>query len=177
MLDYLLHFWATPPASLELTCPPPPDGQTASPLGFYDDVSVRAAYSMASLESAVLVLLLILACYMWTRQAGGPRFARRWWVFLAVAIVGTGVVTWLSLTYAPVTALAGSCETNPDAFRVALPAGRVIERALAGLVWGALAFVLGSLIMTRSIGRFPGYWNGFFHNRGTPWPRIFSFGK
>lgn len=176
MWQYLLHLWATPPVSLELTCPPPPDGQTANPVGFYDDVSVANAYMMASMEAAAIVLLLVLACYLWTRQAGGPRFAKRWLLFLAGAIVFSGVVSWVSLTYAPVTALAGSCETNPDAFRVALPAARVLQRALAGLVWGGLAFFLLSLLLTRTVGRFASLRNGFFHNRGIPWPRIISVG-
>src|SRR3712207_5324700 len=105
MWDFLLHLWAKPPANLPLTCPPPADGQIANPVGYYDDVSVRAAYNMASLETAALVLVLILICYLWTRQAGGPRFKTRWWIFFVISVVGAGALTWLSLTYATVTAI------------------------------------------------------------------------
>jgi hypothetical protein len=53
---------------------------------------------------------------------------------------------------------------------VDIPASLLMDRMFAGLVWGALAFLLLSLLATRVLGlsRLAG---GFFHYRGCPWPR------
>lgn len=174
MWNYLLHLWAIPPRDLQLQCPPAPDGQPAGPGGFFDDLSVAQAYSVAALASILLVLGVTIACYMVRQKGGGRSFDRRWWTSLAIAAVLSAFGAWLGLTVTPVTALANSCETNRAAFEVALPSARVLERTIAGLVWGVLAFFASSLVLTRTVGYLPGLWNGFYHNRGTPWPRLFS---
>ena len=68
------------------------------------------------------------------------------------------------------SALAGSCVTNPNPFPVTLPWSEILERGASGAVWSLLAFVVLSLLLTRTIGWLP-QGGGFFHNRGCPWPR------
>jgi hypothetical protein len=172
MWKYLVHLWATPPSSLSLNCPPPPDGQTPDPLGFYDFDSVTAAFNAAAVVSAAIVVLAVVICYWFTSATLGPRFVRRWWIALATAALLTPVSVWVVLRRAPTTALAGSCETSPDAFSVILPFGTMLSRSLAGMLWAILAVVLLSSLLTATIGRIPHVRNGFFHNRGWPWPRI-----
>jgi uncharacterized membrane protein len=177
VVQYLLHLWAVPPTRLSLACPAPPAGQTANPVGYFDDVSVHAAFQLTAAYSIVAVLLVIGICYMATNRSTGPSFDRRWLLFLGISALVCGLGAFGLLSTAHTTAMAQSCETNPEAFAVALPLGLVIARSVAGLLWGALAFVLGSVALTRTAGRAPMMWNGFFHNRGTPWPRLTPFGK
>jgi hypothetical protein len=42
------------------------------------------------------------------------------------------------------------------------------------LVWAALAFIAFSWLCTFTVGRWAALHNGFFHNRGWPWPRVLS---
>lgn len=178
MPDFLLHLWAAPPERLALACPPGAPGQTTNPTGFFDDRTVRAAYTLVSIESMVLVLAFVLICYLLTRSSTGPRFTRRWLACWAGAAVLAGVVAWGQLHYAPgTTAEVNTCEANPAAFAVALPGAYAITRATAALVWALLAYPLLSLLLTQTAGRVPGLHNGFFQNRGTPWPRLLSSSK
>lgn len=172
MWDYVLHLWARPPVSLALSCPPAPAGTTANAFGTFDDRTVRAVFTLVSTESAAIVVVLVLACYLVGHVSTGPRFTFRWLVLWVVTAVACGGVAWLQLAQASTTALAGSCESNPSAFPVALPFPTVLDRALAAAVWGAIAYPLVSLLLTNTVGRVPALWNGFFHNRGTPWPRL-----
>lgn len=173
MWDYLLNLWATPPATLALACPPAAPGQTTNPTGVFDERTVRAAYQVVSGESFLIVLALVLGCYLLTRASTGPRFTRHWLVCWAGAIVLAGAATWLQLHYAPnTTAALQTCESNPVAFPVPLPGAYVFARTMAALAWAAMVYPLLSLLLTQTVGRVPGMRNGFFHNRGTPWPRL-----
>lgn len=176
MPNYLLHLWSVPPADLPLTCPPPPPGEPADPTGFFDPATVHGAYSAAGWASLLLVLALVCLCYLWTSGSLGPRFMRRWVLFLALSGAAALGVAVLVLRTWPTRALAGSCETNPEPFLAALPWSEVLGRGLAGAVWGVLVFALLSLVLTRTAGLFP--WSrGLFHHRGCPYPRLSPFGE
>lgn len=173
MWDHLLHLWATPPATLALACPPGAPGQTTNPSGIFDERTIRAAYGLVSAESFAVVLVLVVGCYMLTRASTGPRFTRQWMACWGVAALLAAVVTWAQLHFAPgTTAEVQTCESNPAAFPVPLPGGFVFARTMAALVWAALVYPLLSVLLTQTAGRVPGMRNGFFHNRGTPWPRL-----
>lgn len=172
MWDYVVHLWARPPVSLALSCPPAPAGTTANPFGTFDDQTVRAAFTLVGVESAAIVLAIVLACYLAGRVSTGPRFTFRWVVLWLVAAALCAGVAWLQLANAPTTALAGSCESDPSAFPAALPFATVVNRALAAAAWALLAYPFVSVLLTNTVGRVPALWNGFFHNRGTPWPRL-----
>jgi hypothetical protein len=173
MWDYLLHLWATPPATLALACPPGAPGQTTNPAGIFDERTIRAAYGLVSGESLLIVLACVFGCYMLTRASTGPRFTRQWLAWWGASVVLTGAVVWAQLHFAPgTTAEVQTCESNPAAFPVPLPGGYVFARTAAALVWAAIAYALFSVLLTQTAGRVPGVRNGFFHNRGTPWPRL-----
>ena len=174
MWKYLLHLWAVPPTTITLVCPPPAAGQPADPQGFYDYATVAVAYDRVALVSLIIVVLGVVACYQATQASLGPRFVKRWWTALGSSALLVLVSTWLLLITAPTRAMAESCSTNPSTFPIELPASLVLERAIAGLVWTALAFVILSLLLTALLGRIAGAKNGFFHNRGCPWPRFTS---
>ena len=172
MWQFLLHLWQAAPADLPLVCPDPAAGQPADPQGFYDFASIAPAFHLAAIASAFVVVFVVVVCYQFTRTSLGERFVKRWWVsVIASGLLCLGVV-WLSLATFPTTALAGSCSTNPGAFPIALPTSLVISRAMAGLVWGLVAFALLSSAATAVLGRFPHRSNGFFHHRGCPLPRF-----
>ena len=171
MPPFLIDLWAVP-HDIPLACPPPPAGQPSDPSGFYDLTTVSSAFSAAGLASFVSVLIMLIVIYQFTRVSLGPRFVWRWWIGLIVTALLCGVVTALILQAAPTTALAGSCETSPDAFLIRLPTDVILDRSLAGAVWGLVAFTLFSLVATATLGRVPATRNGFFHNRGCPWPRF-----
>lgn len=171
MFDYLLHLWAPPPTDLQLICPPPPPGDPPDLAGFFDPSTVATAYSAAGLASGVVVLLLAFVCFQFTSYTTGPRFTKRYVLFWLVCGVLCFLVPLAILRAAETLALAGTCDTNPEPFAQALPWNVIIGRGVAGLVWGALMFFVVTLLLTRTAGRFP--WSGgFFHNRGTPWPRL-----
>jgi hypothetical protein len=172
MWKYLLHLWAKPPLDLPLTCPAPAAGQPPDLSGAFDPDSVVAAFQNVSIVSALIVLLLVLACYQMTRSSLGRTFVIRWWVFVGFAAGLCALAAFALLTLAPTRALEGSCDTNPTAFVAALPGSIVLARSIAGLVWAFPAFAIMSLILTQTAGRFPSLRNGFFHNRGCPWPRF-----
>ena len=173
MWDYLLHLWATPPATLALACPPGAPGQTTNPSGVFDERTIRAAYGLVAGESFLIVLAAVLGCYLLTRASTGPRFTRQWLAWWAGAVAVAGLATWAQLHFAPgTTAEVGTCESNPAAFPVALPGAWVFARTMAALAWAALVYPLLSVLLTQTAGRVPGTRNGFFHNRGTPWPRL-----
>lgn len=172
MWKYFIHLWAPPPASLPLNCPPPPDGQIPDPLGFFDYMTVSAAFNTAATVSAAIAIAAVVICYAMTSTTLGPRFVRRWWITLGLTALVTFGAVWLILQRAPTTALAGSCELSPDAFAATLPLGVILSRSLAGLVWSMLAVFLLSSVLTLTLGRIAHARNGFFHNRGWPWPRI-----
>lgn len=175
MWDYLLHLWATPPATLALACPPGAPGQTTNPTGTFDERTIRAAYTVVSAESFLAVLLFVLGCYLLTRASTGRRFSRQWAACWAGAVVAAGLAAWWKLHYAPgTTAEVQTCESNPAAFPVPLPGGYVVARTAAACVWALLVYPLLSLLLTQTVGRVPGVRNGFFHNRGTPWPRLLT---
>jgi fumarate reductase subunit C len=178
MWDLFLHLWAAPPTQLSLTCPAGAPGQTTNPTGNFDERTVQAAYSIVATESFVVVLLLVVACYGVTRMSSGPRFTRRWLGFWCASVVLVAAVVGLQLHLAPgTTAEVNSCESNPAAFPVPLPMATVMLRTLAGGAWAAFAFPLLSVVLTQTFGRWATLGNGFFHNRGTPWPRLLSSPK
>lgn len=177
VLDYLVHLWAVPPVGLQLPCPAAAAGQTTNLFGSFDDNSVRAAFATAGAWSAIVVAAMIFGCYFLTRKSSGPGFDKRWVVFGLFASALCFVVAYGALHFAHTTAMAQSCESNPSAFAWPLPAGVVMSRAIAGLVWGALAFFVLSIVMTAVAGWYPSMRNGFYHNRGTPWPRLLTGGK
>ena len=175
MWQSVLHLWASPPENVSLACPPFPTGE-AVPNGFFDPTPVAAAYQWAALATGVLVLLAVLACYLLDRRSLSRRFVWRWWTVLGASSV-LGALVPLAMLYlvVPQHALAGTCATNPLPFPATFPLGLALNRALAGFVWSALAFVLLSLLLTRAAGWHPAA-GGFFHNRGCPLPRINPFG-
>jgi hypothetical protein len=172
MFEYLLHLWSPPPRDLPLSCPPPADGQQADPSGFYDASTVHAAFDATWTASLLSVLVLLLVCYLATSQTTGRSFGMRWILCLAVSVVLGFVAPFAVLTLYPTHALAGSCETNPEPFALALPTWLVLARSVAGAVWGPLAFFVLSLGATKSIG-LSDKSGGFFHNRGVPHPWFF----
>lgn len=146
------------------------------PNGFFDPAPVVAAYQWTALATGLLVLAAVLACYLLDRRSLSRRFVWRWWAVLGAASVAGALVPLVMLyLIVPQQALAGTCETNPLAFIETFPLADALNRALAGFVWSALAFVLLSLLLTRAAGWHPAA-GGFFHNRGCPWPRINPFG-
>jgi hypothetical protein len=109
--------------------------------------------------------------YFATTGSLSPRFVKRWWIFLAIAAVACFATAAIVLRGYPTHAMLGSCTTNPTGFAKNLPWDRVWLRAVAGLVWGALAFGLLSIVLTRTVGRWHGA-KGLFHFRGCPLPRF-----
>jgi cytochrome bd-type quinol oxidase subunit 2 len=145
--------------------------------GTFDDTTVRAAFDSAAGWSAAAVVVVILVCYIATRKSSGPRFDRRWLFSGIVAVVLCGIASYASLHFANTTAMAQSCGSDPNAFPWPLPGSVVSNRTVAGLLWGALAFIVGSIVFTAAFGWYPSMKNGFYHNRGTPWPRMLTGGK
>ena len=171
MWQYLLNLWATPPVNLELACPVSPSGAATNVTGYFDNASVVDGYTLAAAASAAVIALGVCACYLLTRKTLGPGFKTRWLVFLIGSGLLSGVAAFFVLQNAPTHALAGTCESNPAPFAVALPMSKIMIRSVAGAVWGWLAFILLAWACTFTIGRWAGLHNGFFHNRGWPWPR------
>jgi hypothetical protein len=171
MENYFLHLWAPPPESLQLTCPAPPPGVAEDPVGFFAPESVDAAFSLAGYGSAGLVVVMVLLTYLATSGSLSPRFVKRWWIFLAITAAACFAIAVGVLRLYPTHAMIESCTTNPTAFLRELPWDLVWLRALAGLVWGALAFGLLSILLTRLVGWWPGS-KGLFHFRGCPVPRF-----
>lgn len=171
MPNYLLHLWSPPPTSLNFACPPAPAGiEGANARGFFDPATIDPGYSAIGYLSVALVIALVLLCYLWTATSTGPRFTRRWGLFLLLTGIVCFAATFL-LRLWPTMTLADTCLAGQAPFRLPLPWSVILDRALAGFVWGLLVFVLLSLVLTRSLGRLP--WSkGFFHNRGCPWPRL-----
>lgn len=169
ILDYVLHFWSPPPTDLSLSCPAPADGQPADPLGFYDNVTVRAAFDGVWVVSSIVIVLAILACYLMASQSTGRAFGRRWLLFLAVTVILGGLVPAGLLSFATTTALAGSCETNPEPFALSLPPSLIVARTIVGMVWMPVWFAVLSFLLTRTVGQ-SSKGSGFFHNRGIPYP-------
>jgi len=172
VLDWLLHLWAAPPDPLEFSpCPPAPPGGQADPIGNFDPETVSAAFTTAGVASAVAVLLVVLLCYLATSKTLSPGFVKRWWLFGGLASLLAAIVPAAVLRLWPTRAAAESCTTLPTAFPLDLPWDIIIERAVAGLIWGAFAYVILSLLLTKTLGRFPAA-GGLFHNRGCPHPRF-----
>lgn len=145
-----------------------------NPWGVFDNVSVADAYNLAAAASAAVVAILVVVCYLWTRQTLGPGFKRRWVLFFVITGALCFGFVWLVLQNSPTHALADSCQSNPAPFPRTLPVTVIAMRAVAGLAWGMLAFVILSWLCTFTIGRWAGLYNGFFHNRGWPWPRALT---
>lgn len=172
MWNYILHFGVEPTGNLNLICPDPAPGQAASAPGLYDPASVSAAFSHVALWSVVAVALFVVLCYQMTRASLGPRFVKQWWLWLAGSSVACAVVAFAVLATAHTTAYPNSCSTNPLPFDAPLPDNLVMLRVVVGLAWGAVAFIVVSLLLTRTLGWVPSAKNGFFHNRGCPLPRV-----
>ena len=174
MWNYILHFGVEPTGNLSLICPDPAPGQAVAPPGLYDPNGVSAAFGHVAIASSITVLLCVILCYQMTRAALGPRFVKQWWMWLIASAVACTLVAFVVLTIAHTTAYPGSCSTNPLPFDAPLPQNVVLLRTAVGFAWGMVAFVIFSLIMTRTVGRVPSTGNGFFHNRGCPLPRVTS---
>ena len=172
MLQYLLHLWAAPPVDMELSCPLPAAGQLPDMQGFYDILTVNGAFARVAMVQVLLVLLLVVLCYTTSGFTTGGAFIKRWWLFMGSSALLTSLATWVSLRAYETRAMAESCATNPTNFLIELPAGVIEQRTLAGAVWAICAFFLLSLLLTQVLGRIPAKGNGFFHNRGCPFPRI-----
>jgi hypothetical protein len=169
-MNWLLHFWAQPPTGAVVPCPPPREGEPPDPGGLYDPSQLVALWDVIAIVSFVTVVVLVFACYLLPRTSLGPRFVRLWWFALVAAgAAGALVPLVLGLT-TQINVRAGSCSTRPAAFPVDLPVGLLMDRMIAGTLWGVIAFVFVSLFATKVLGlsRFAG---GFFHHRGCPWPR------
>lgn len=158
--------------SISFTCPPSGSGGAGPTLGFYDGASVASAYDVLALASVIAVLVIVLVTYLGTSKTLGPRFVFRWYWGGAVAAIGCAVLAYTLLSIMPTHAAAGTCPSNLNPFLLRLPASLIMTRAVAGFVWGLLAYVLFSVILTATIGRFAAVRNGFFHNRGCPFPRF-----
>lgn len=176
MWQYLLHLWAVPPAVVSLTCPLPAPGDTPDLNGFFDQTAIQAAYHWSAAASGLLVLALVLACYLLDRESLSRAFVHRWWASMGIAAFA-GAAIPLVMLYAviPQHAMADTCTTFLLPFRETYPIAHALNRALAGMVWAALAFAAVSLLLTRAAGWHPAA-GGLFHNRGCPWPRINPFG-
>jgi hypothetical protein len=170
MWRYLLHLWAIPPVDAHLVCPAPRVGESPDPFGLYDAVQIAGVWRSIALASVAGTLLILLACYLVPRASLSARFVRGWYACLGITMAFCFVVPFVVGTLTPVTARAGSCTTRPAAFPVTIPFDLLFPRMVAGAVWGLLAFVLLSLVITRLLARGP-MAGGFFHYRGCPWPR------
>jgi hypothetical protein len=171
MPEFFRTFFSWNPGDIRLVCPAAAPGQSANPYGFFDPGSVAAAFRAATIASITVALLAVLVCYLATSTSLGPQFVRRWWIFGAATAVLAAVITAVTLLAWPTHAMAGTCETNPFPFALDLPMNVALLRGIGGLFWGFLAFVLFSLLLTRTAGYAPMAANGFFHNRGCPAPR------
>ena len=174
MLQSLLGVW-TNPSNVPLVCPPPPPGDPIDPGGFVDPASIAAAYGWMRVGFGVAVLVLVLACYLWTSRSLSVSFVRRWYAFWALAGVAGAAIPFAVLQLVPLRALAGSCDTNPLSFRWWMPLARIYPLSLWWLVWALVAFPLVSLLFTQLAGRHPAS-GGFFHHQGCPAPRWNPFG-
>ncbi len=169
-MNWLFHLWAHPPTGAIVPCPAPIAGDPADPGGLYDAGQLMALWDSIATVSVIAVVAILLACYLIPRASLGPRFVRTWWLALA----GSGLVCALiplalGLT-TQVNVRAGSCSTRPAAFPVDLPFGLLVDRMIAGALWGMLAFLILSLFATQVFGR-SRLAAGFFHYRGCPVPR------
>ncbi|HEX8394031.1 MAG TPA: hypothetical protein VF665_16940 [Longimicrobium sp.] len=176
MWQYVVYLWAVPPADVLLACPLPAPGEAPDPYGVFDPSAVAAAYQWAVAASVLVALAAVLACYLLDRESLSRAFVRRWWSWLAGTAVAGALVPLLMLyVVVPQHALAGTCDTNADAFAATFPLALALNRAAAGMVWTGLAFAAFSLLLTRAAGWHPAS-GGLFHNRGCPWPRVNPFG-
>ena len=171
LTDVLLHLGYGPPVDLSIPCPPAASGQTTNPTGYFDFPTVKAAFDTAGITSLALVILIVGLCYMATRVTMGPRFRARFFISLGTACVGCAVAAFAVLHWYPTTAMANSCQSNPTAFAWPLPMNVILMRSAVGMIWGIAAFLFFAWLLTYSFGRLPAEGNGFFHNRGWPWPR------
>jgi hypothetical protein len=170
MWNWLLHLWASPPTGTILPCPAPRAGEAPDPGGLYDVAELGDLWTRMGIVSAVTVVVLLLFCYLLPRASLSPRFVMRWWLTLAAAAVLCFLVPLALGLTAEVHARAGSCSTRPAAFPVELPVSLLMDRMFAGLLWGALAFLVLSLFATKVLG-LSRHAGGFFHHRGCPVPR------
>jgi hypothetical protein len=156
---------------VQVTCPPPAQGQTSNAQGDYDPLSVAHAVHASGTAWLVCTAIVVIACYNWTRLTMSPRFVKRWWLFVGVAAVAGGAVVAAVLRLWPTKADANACQSDPRAFPAPLPADFVWAQGVAGFLYGILLFGLLSILFTWAFGRFAYVGNGFFHNRGCPIPR------
>jgi hypothetical protein len=163
--------WSAP-ADLTLVCPAAAAGQNTNPFGTYDPASVASAVAATTAIWAVLIVALAVACYQSKRMSLGPSFVKRWWLFLAASAAIGALAGFAVLTLWPTIALAASCQSDPSAFQISLPGSFVSGRTVSAGLYGALLFIVLSVLLTQTVGRIAKPWNGFFHNRGCPWPRI-----
>lgn len=172
MWKWLLHLGTIKDyAAVSFTCPADPAGGSPA-IGYYDPTSVAGAFNALAITSVITVLLIVLFAYLGTYKTLGPRFVVRWYWALVVAAVVCAILPYAVLPVMPTYALAGTCPTDPTPFPLRLPESLIMHRAIAGFVWGALAYWLISVVLTLTVGRFASVKNGFFHNRGCPHPRL-----
>ena len=167
---YLWHLWGAP-REVPLTCPVIP-GTPVDPTGFFDNATVDSALDWTGWVSLASVIVLVVLCYNATRYTTGPWFERRWAKTVVVSAIVAFLIPLIVLLLSKTRAAPGTFETDPSPFQAVLPLDFILLRASAGLLWGPIAFVIVSLILTQTMGRFD-WGGGFFHNRGCPWPRLF----
>lgn len=173
--EYVKHLWATTPVDVGIACPAI-GGEPSGNQGFIAPAYLTAAWSLTFWLSLAIVVLLVVWCYNGTRMTTGPGFSRRWLVFVPLGALGAALVAFVVLSSMPFYVVAGSCDTNPEAFAVSLPSKFVWMRVFAGAIWGFVVFVMMSIVLTKTLGR-ASWNNGFFQNRGTPLPRFMPTGR
>lgn len=171
LIHYLWHLWGAPRGDVPLICPVV-EGMPIDPNGVFDSNTVANALALTGRFSLAVVVILVLFCYLATPYSTGPWFTRRWARFTGASAVLAFLVPLIVMLLAKTRAAPGTCETDLSAFQVQMPIDVILVRASAGLLWGPIVFVIASLILTQTVGRF-NWGGGFFHNRGCPWPRLF----
>lgn len=170
VFDAVTHFWGGWPGNVIIPCPVV-EGMPADPSGYIELADLSSAWNLIFVMSLVLVICLVIVCYLKTRYTTGTTFGRRWLWFLASAALGSAAVRVIILFVFPFVSMRGSCATAPSPFSVSLPTGLIINSTVWGLVWGALFFVVFSLLGTQMVGRASNN-GGFYHNRAIPFPRF-----
>src|SRR5689334_18739548 len=98
MRNLILHWWASfnQIAIAPTVCPRSPDGQTQAAGAVIAQAEWTSAFDFAALVTLLLVAALVLITYESRRMANA--FWNRWWLFLAITSVVSGIVVYVILT-------------------------------------------------------------------------------